>query len=72
MSFNIILKSGRSYEWELIQEKPDVPVTQVETFYADGLELSVIRAKIVGIPITHNSNTCTWRGEMAQFLFENL
>ena len=42
----------------------------IERLTATGESLEFIHKKFINIPITVNS--CTWRGEMAQFIFDNL
>jgi hypothetical protein len=44
---------------------------QIEAVQADGHELRYIRESYTGIPIGP-AVVHTWRGDMAQFIFENL
>lgn len=74
MSFHIITKDGRSETW-YGNKKPKFPSVDfresiVVFFQADGDELNFIINRIKNIPYTHS--ICTWRGSMAQFIYDNL
>jgi hypothetical protein len=81
MAFNLTLKTGDNYNWHIGAKKPVqsfseefqdyfTPFKDVLYLEADGDELQQIRDKIQNIPICHN--TCIWRDNLAQFIYDNL
>lgn len=81
MAFTILVEgkdpkgedAALEYTWKKGQEKP---MPDAEPFYlqATGNELEFIRNNFNNIPITVGAgvNKCEWKGEMAQFIFDNL
>lgn len=44
----------------------------IATIQADGDELEFLETNFYGIPFVSKKNIVTWRGEMAEFIFDNL
>lgn len=51
-------------------KKPEIP-SPIIYLFADGHELEFIQARLKNIPVTLGGR-CIWRGEMAQFIYDNL
>jgi hypothetical protein len=63
------------YEWHIPKGKPKFEVfpptrSIVELLQASGHELEVIKQRFENLPMSHS--ICTWRGPMAQFIYDNL
>ncbi len=77
MSFYLVTTNGRSFTWHIPSKGPDLKKLfatndrTVDILQADGDELGLIMVRLNNIPITHGG-ICIWRGEMAQFIFDNL
>lgn len=58
---------------EFIDRKPEIINNEdyVAKFIANGNELYSLKMMFANIPFG-NKNICIWRGEMAQFLYDNL
>lgn len=64
-----------NYTWNVGQSKPKFPNTRmdkpiIKMFQADGDELEIIKKHFVNVPHCHAITT--WRGSMAQFIYDNL
>lgn len=76
MAFTAI-SSRCQWTWHLNSRnsKPALDYTKfserVVSFQADGHELESIRIRLPNVPITLGG-VCKWRGEMAQFIYDNL
>lgn len=46
--------------------------SDIESIAIDSEELEFVRSNFSGIPMNNKKSSITWRGEMAQFIFENL
>lgn len=53
------------------QERTE-PFTDVATVHADGHELDYIRQHYTNLPDVPNKRIVTWRGELAQFIYDHL
>jgi len=66
---------GKNVTWHVQSAKPLIPVSQYDSnvfyFMADGDELGYIMLRLRNIPITHGG-ICVWRGDWAQFIYDNL
>ena len=75
MSFTLKLKAGKGqFEWHIngLAKKPFIrEFDEIEYFQADSDELGYIMLRLRNVPITHGG-TCKWRGELAQFIYDNL
>ena len=81
MGFHLIVNmpgtiTTQAYNWHINSPKPkftdiDFAESIVVLLQADGDELDKIRARFNDVPIT-KGNICTWRNEMAQFIYDNL
>jgi hypothetical protein len=74
MAFHLITTKG-NYTWYVQKGKPkfhdvDAKETIVVLLQADGHELELVLSRFKNIP--HSFGICTWRGEMAQFIYDNL
>lgn len=58
--------------WHIPSKKPNIGSNELRVLQADGDEKRLIAARFTNLPITIGDQPCTWRGEMAQFIFENL
>lgn len=73
MSFYIETENGKNFTWHIkgkpkendLGGKPKIILLQ-----ADGDELEIIINHFKNIP--HSYGICTWRGELAQFIYDNL
>lgn len=74
MSF-LLRIPGKSHQWGINDRKPELDYSKfserVQYFQADGDELSYIMLRFRNLPITHGG-MCKWRGELAQFIYDNL
>ncbi len=75
MAFYLITNTGYQHQWHVQGSKPKFPSTPyvnpfVVLFQADGDELELIRKRFSNLPITFSITI--WRGEMAQFIYDNL
>ena len=66
---------NKDYVWHVNSPKPKFLVKRidfsiVQLFQADGDELELIRARFQNVPICYS--ICTWRGQLAQFIYDNL
>lgn len=80
MSFNVITKKGTALEWHLngsfsteriraiVRAEKDNAVILV--FSASGHELEMLSKRFINL--TYTLGHCTWLGETAQFIFNNL
>ncbi len=60
-----------NFQWGIDAPKPLLPVgVRIFSFRADGNELMLLHRRFFNLTASHTS--CTWRGDMAQFIFENL
>jgi hypothetical protein len=84
MAFYVVFSNKETATWYVGSHgKPPVPsigsvdvkaflaerITVVE-FQANGHELDLLLSRFANIPYSYGH--CEWRGEMAQFLFDNL
>lgn len=80
--FSVITADNQQYGWYVNDKKPGEsvaehqfqtfkPLKNVQELFANDQELNSIRTKFSNLPINHG-NTCTWRGDMAQFIYDNL
>lgn len=59
------------YSFYQSKNKPElIENSKVVEFHADGHELEYIQRRFLNLPISHAY--CTWKGEMAQFIYDNL
>lgn len=59
-------------QWLSWQEGKPKPIGyKVHALQANNNELELIRRRFDNIPIAHGSY-CIWKGEMAQFIYDNL
>lgn len=77
MAFIMIDKEGKMYQWTVDKPKPkfDIRATEriIDILQVTGKELNFIRLNFLNTPsIGWKHNTCTWRGDMAQFIYDNL
>lgn len=75
MSYILITKEGLKLGWHLNKPKPIFPNVEdiekiISVLQADGDELEFIIARFKNIPYCFG--ICTWRGDMAQFIYDNL
>lgn len=78
MSFVIIVDTVYAakgyYEWHVGTPKPKftVPddVSIIKLLQASGNELELIKERFANVPYSHS--ICTWRGDLAQFIYDNL
>lgn len=77
MAFTILTKDKKEFSWYINskERKPKFEVADpaqsiVIMLQASGEELRAIEIHFKNIPIT--GSICTWRGEMAQFIYDNL
>lgn len=68
MAFTVVTEK-REYTWNVPSEKPLIlePVIKMD---ADGHELEQIMRRFDNLPYAHSRST--WRGYMAQFIYDNL
>jgi hypothetical protein len=76
MPFYIITADLKQLAWYKSEHKPKfdiVPPTKqhIDLLQASGEELALIRKHFDNIPLSL-ATTCTWRGDMAQFIYDNL
>lgn len=69
MAFYAKTVTGRTAEWHVPSDKPKI-ISPLTLLTADGDELEHIRYRFSNIPICHR--VCTWQGEMANFIYNNL
>jgi len=66
----------REREWHVGEAPPNARLDDndivIHTVYADGHELEYIQQYFKNIPYKCASRSCTWRGELARFIFDNL
>jgi len=57
--------------WHINQKKPHLlgPFIEVQ---ADMDELDAIKAQFSNLPTPHGKSVVSWKGEMAQFIYDNL
>ncbi len=57
--------------WHINESKPHLlgPCIEVQ---ADMDELDAIKAQFSNLPIPHGQRVVTWKGDMAQFIYDNL
>ena len=73
MSFYIENDNGIACgTWYVGTKKPPIKPNRISFLQADGDELRQIQIQFTGIPNLTYDGICKWRGEMAQFIFENL
>lgn len=71
------VKMTKEFSWHVNHPKPKFPllkdryVSIVILFQADGHELDFITNNFMNLPACIGP-ICTWRGEMAQFIYDNL
>lgn len=70
MAFTIYHTNGES-TWHITSGKKYAAVESVRSLQADGDELEHIRLTFDNVPIT-KGNFCTWKGDMARFIYQNL
>lgn len=75
MAFYIITKDANPFTWHVNTPKPKFSTLASETQHihllqADGNELDLIIKQFGNLPFCFR--ICTWRGEMAQFIYDNL
>jgi hypothetical protein len=61
----------QQFTWHVGQRKPTVN-RPIETIEADGDEKRQIAARFTNLPITIGDQPCIWKGEMAQFIYDNM
>lgn len=64
-------KVDKDYPWHVGQSKPDFEGACVEV-QADGHELSHIEASFKNLPIPNETRVVKWKGDLAQFIYDNL
>lgn len=75
MPFTIVTDTGQEFTWGNNDKKPEFQFHDpkkpfIAIFKAEGHELKRISNLFPNIPISHGK--CVWRGEMAQFIYDNL
>ena len=75
MAFTIVTADKARHTWHARDAKPKFPAQEftksiVVMLQAEGEELDLICARFRHVP--HSFGTCTWRDEMAQFIYDNL
>jgi hypothetical protein len=75
MAFYIIFKNSQHCTWHVQSPKPKFNTTKpeekiIDLLQADGDELEKIIQHFPNLP--HTRSICTWRGDMAQFIYDNL
>jgi hypothetical protein len=78
----IVFKDDTHADWHVNEPSPsessttlcygDIRDGNVNSVWADGHELDYICANFQNVPFRHDQRVVTWRGEMAQFIVENL
>ncbi len=61
--------------WVVGETKPYIPLNDIIRIEADKKELVRVCESFVNLPcvkVVNGKEYCTWRGEMAKFIFENL
>jgi hypothetical protein len=68
-------KGESAYQWHVNQKSPtddrDEPWENVCEIQADGHELDYIRRNLSGLPDKPNAGFLVWKGELAQFIYDN-
>lgn len=81
MAFNVVLKNipegryGCSDSHSFWIDEPKhlwINPSEIESIEIDGEELEFVRSNFSGIPMNDKKSSITWRGNLAQFIFENL
>jgi hypothetical protein len=75
MAFYMVNVDGLVDEWHINSKKPPYQAKTargrtVSLLQADGDELEFIISHFKNIPYQHH--ICVWRGDMAQFIYDNL
>ncbi len=77
MPYHVKTNQGETISWDVDDKKPylqgnETPYRRiVDYFSASDSELGYIMLKFADLPITRGGE-CIWRGEMAQFIYDNL
>ncbi len=70
--YSDVVVVGGGGTWEVNQPKPVVPYgNEIEELRASGRELDFIRLRFRNLPVTIGDE-CTWRGDLAAFVYDNL
>lgn len=76
MAFYLIDFEGKAHTWYVNETKPSIPQLShhlpMRELYADGHELQLITTRFKNLPIRRFEQPTKWRGEMAQFIYDNL
>lgn len=79
MAFTVVDCKGVPHTWHVGDKKPDLtpshrihPSLFIWSLYADGHELQRVEQKFKNVPVRSFEQPTLWRGEMAQFIFDNL
>lgn len=70
MAYSILNFTGTTESWKKFQPKPQINGATIKIFKANGDELKHIIRNFGNLPYTKEE--CIWRGEMAQFIYDNL
>lgn len=75
MPFTIVTKDRKKYSWTSLEKKPlfeynDPKKQFICVLTAEGRALKQIANRFTNVP--YSIGKCVWRGEMAQFIYDNL
>jgi len=70
MAYSIRETDGRITTWHCNSDKPQTEFSKIISIQADGDELELIRKRFQNTPICFG--ICIWKGEMANFIYDNL
>lgn len=70
--FYIEVEGGLEFKWDTENSYKPYTTDKVLYFEASGADLNYIRNNFINVLLCTNTDRVIWRGETAQFLYDNL